>query len=191
MTQRQTAALICKGFGIYAFVTSLNTLPSGILMLLSEAYNRRMMQAPSLPPIFAIANLLPPVLLFLAGLVLWTNAEQIARAMAPADDKQASTSPAGPQAQIVVFSALGLWTLLQVAPRFGQILVKLFIFSRQDMMMRNDYTGMTGADIIPLFIQFGLGCWLLFGAAGLVRSLGSFRMIRQDEPGPPPVHLSK
>jgi hypothetical protein len=193
MTQRQTAVLICKGFGTYAFITSLNFLPSGILMLLGEVFKRRMGQVSSLSPLFALANLLPPILLLVGGLVLWTNANQIARAMAPADDEQASTSlaGAGSQAQVVVFSALGLWTLLQVAPRFGQILVKLFIFSRQDMMMRNDYTGMTANDIVPLLIQFGLGCWLLFGAAGLVRSLGSFRTVERDERGGSSGDLSK
>ena len=182
MTKREIAALICKVLGIYVFIGALNSLPLLFLPALTSMANASS-GATSIENTArwaSVINALPVILNILAGLFLWLGADNLARRMAKDTDTVAQPV-IGQEAQIVAFSALGLFTLLQVIPRVGQIATNLYILSQQDAMIRREFKDLTAPNIVGVVIQLSLGLWLLFGASGLVKLLQSFRTVGMDK----------
>jgi hypothetical protein len=176
MTQREIAALICKSLGIYAFINALNGLPSLLLPLLGNLANAQA-GGPSMPIAVRLGmfiNALPFMLMLFAGVVLWVGAESIAALMVKNSDETTVPIVTGKEAQIVVFSALGLWTLVQAVPRVAQAFLKIMQFATQDMLARTDAAGMSAPEIGALLVQVGLGVGLLLGARSLAGALKSF-----------------
>jgi hypothetical protein len=182
MTKREIAALICKVLGIYAFIGALNSLPFVFMPAVTSMVNASSGATPtdSATRLGAIINALPVVLHILAGLFLWLGADNLARRMVKDADTVAQ-SVIGQEVQIVAFSSLGLFTLLQAVPRVGQIVTNFYILSQQDALMRREFKGLTAPDIVGLLIQLALGLWLLFGTSGLVKMLQSFRSVGMDK----------
>jgi len=181
MTKREIAALICKALSIYVFVITLNQLPllfaSALYSMLNNSTDTPMEKVSFLASILAA---LPLTLNILAGLFLWMGADNLARRMVKNDDT--TVQPIiGQEAQTIVFSALGLFTLLQAIPRAGQMITNFYTFSRQDALMQREFTGSSTPDIAGLLIQLALGVWLLFGASGLSKLLRSFHTVGLDK----------
>lgn len=176
MTKREFAALACKVLGLYSFISALKLLPM-ILMPFSTAARAAMRW-------MLMVNALPGLLHILTGFILWFGADALAGRMIKDTGTAVSPVVVGKEAQVVAFSCLGLWSLLQVIPRIGQLVTNFFMISQQDAMLWHDYKGMTAPDIVAIVIQLALGLWLLFGAAGLTRLIGSLRNIGMDESSP-------
>lgn len=177
MTKRELAALACKVLGLYAFISALNWLPVALMPILTGGA----MGAQAARHWMLIVNALPGVLLINAALILWFGADALACWMVKEPDAPLPLVTVGTEAQVIAFSCLGLGSLLQAVPHIGQIITKLYI-SQQDALIQPDFKGMAAPDIIALLLQTLIGLWLLFGAAGLARLIGSFRHIGEDKP---------
>jgi hypothetical protein len=101
-------------------------------------------------------------------------ADSIAALMVKPGDETVTSAVRGQEAQIVVFSALGLWTLVQAVPRVAQVFLKLVQFATQDMLARTDASGMSAPEIGALLVQVALGVGLMLGARLLAGALKSF-----------------
>lgn len=129
----------------------------------------------------SLVNALPVVLNILAGLFLWFDADTLARCMVKDADRTIQPLVVGQEAQMVAFSAPGLFTLLQVIPHIGRMAANFYVISHQDALMRRDFTGLAAPDVVGVVIQLSLGLWLLLGASGLVKLLQSFRTVGMDK----------
>ena len=183
MTKHEFAALACKVLGIYTLVNALGLLPS----ILGNALNSLASSSTGLNPALAtvertaaVAYILPLAFDIMAGLLLWRRADFLAARMIRDTDAAPSQIAIGAGAETVAFSFLGLFTLLQAIPRLGLIVFNLILMSRQGPLLHRDYKGMAAPDVVVLVIQLCLGCWLLLGAAGLARLLGSLRHAGAD-----------
>lgn len=183
MTKREIAALICKVLSLTLFVGALNS----VTFLLVPFFTS--MTSPGLSGndiermarLGSIVNALPFFLNLLAAGVLWFQADKLAALMVKGDDAPLSPLVVGPEAQVLAFSSLGLFSLLQAIPRIGQIVVSLYILRQQDSLTHREFSGLTGPEVASVLIQLGLGFWLLLGASGLARWVQSLRRVGVDK----------
>ena len=178
MTKHEVAALLCKVLGIYALLSALNALP----LLFAPALFALSNSSASATPATSVARLswlisaLPVLLDIGAALFLWLSADNLARAMVK--NGESSAEPIiSRDVQTLVFSALGVFTLLQAIPRAGQIATTLYLVSQQDVLLRREFKGASAPDIVALLLQLALGLWLVFGAAGLAKGLQKLRTV--------------
>jgi hypothetical protein len=186
MTKREIAALICKALGIYIFVNTLNLLPLLFIPAINSMANASSgaTSTENMARLASVISALPVVLNILASLFLWLGADNLAEHMVKDTGQETDTvaQPViGQEAQIVAFSALGLFTLLQVIPRVGQIATNIYILWHQNAMFARGFNSLTAPNIIGVLIQLVLGLWLLLGASGLVKLLQSFRTVGMDK----------
>jgi hypothetical protein len=182
MTKREVAALACRLLGIYAFLNSLNALPVVFLPFITEYSDATAAGGLGSMARFwlFILNALPAALHIIAGLYLWLNADSLAGYLVSGDTDEQQMA-IGQEAQVIAFSVLGLFTLLQVIPRIGQIITNLVVIGQQDPLMQRDFRGTTAPDIVSIIIQLALGLWLLFGSPGLVQWLRPMRTRDMDQ----------
>lgn len=177
MTKREIAALICKAFGIYCFIGALHAAqPVAVLGFgfVSRASQGRVVAVES------AWILLPLILNLLAGSILWRNAEKIAGRMVAGDDTSPQTSATGKELQVVAFSALGLYTLLQVIPQIAELAMRYATQSQEEAEVLNHMRGYTSSELASTVVQMALGIWLLLGAASLAQLVQSFRTVGMD-----------
>lgn len=183
MTPRGIAALICKALGLYAFLNTLNLLPHLFAPAIYSASTASAGGNGALAHYLAMANALPVLLCPLAGCVLWFGANRLARRMVQDPAASAQSLASSRDLETIAYSALGLFTLLQMLPRLAQMATNLYIISRQDPLVRPDYRNLTAPDIASVAVHLALGLWLMFGAAGLVKLLQPLRSLGVDRPG--------
>lgn len=182
MTKREIAVLICKVLGIYAFINAVNSLPLILMPFIISVANgfEGTSRMEGVARWASVVNAVPLLLNVVAGVLLWSCANGLARRMVQ-DEKVETPIVIGSEIQIVAFSILGLFTLLQALPRIGQLVINLYNLSRQDALMRQNFQGTTASEVVTLVIQLALGSWLLLGSSGLVRLLQSFRSVGLDK----------
>lgn len=131
-----------------------------------------------------ILTALPSTLLFASGIILWLYAGKLANYLVP--DKEPDKDPPSGDPQIRVediqaaaFSLVGLFILVDAAPKLIQILLNIILFSKLQHAIPSEWVNITTITrIAELVIQLVLGFWLFFGSRGIV---GLLRRLRETD----------
>ncbi|MHC4990002.1 MAG: hypothetical protein ACYTGC_03385 [Planctomycetota bacterium] len=185
MSPRQIATLSCKVLAVYTMIRALTALPQ-IQWALGS-----LLQQPtfSMYQIAMLAALASPLVLGAVGILLWREAGVVAAWMVRYDiqdhpeEREPQAAPlTADMLQTIAFSVLGLWLLTDAIPRLASWWGDA-IFNRSAGRPPGPANLRAAFTLLELLLRIGMGFWLLFGAAGIVRLLRRLKNIGlADEP---------
>ncbi|MEW6276602.1 MAG: hypothetical protein AB1556_16015 [Bacillota bacterium] len=175
MTSKDIARLSCKLFSIYTLINAIKSLNYFVVLPLQGKSGTGMIATT------LILTALPSTLLFASGIILWLYAGKLANYLVP--DKMPDKDPPSGGSQIrvediqaVAFSVVGIFILVDAAPKLIQIVFNIILLSKLQHAIPGDWVNFTTITrIVELVIQLILGFWLFFGSRGIVGLLKRLR----------------
>jgi len=185
MTKREVGILACRLLALYAWIQSLHYVPAvlDLSQLFYDPWSRQQYVLLEL-----IASAVPFVLLLGLAIFVWRRAGLISAWIFAHDIQDHQLEPeSNPHAvqlediQVVAFSTVGLWLLLDVMPQAAAYSVQL-IYAYQLSDFDLGYNLALLAKTIEVLLRVAAGFWLLFGARGLVNLLRKLRTAGVEKP---------
>ncbi len=172
MNTHDASVLASRILGIYALIQSISYLPALGTQIGFSAGVR-----PGANLDFAYAfTILYFVLAFGLGLFLLLAAERVAVLLFKSDsDETEGDAVRKEDVQLIGFSVIGVFILVQVLPRMIRLIL-LLVMAGDATRYRPVDLQQTLLDLGVDLVQFGLGVWLLLGGKGLV---GAIRRLRE------------
>ena len=185
MTPREIANLCCRVLAVYALLQGIGLLPRSAALIWPFIQSRVSMNEAVLAALMGAAE---PVLWLSAGAFLWRWSGLVAAWMVGTNlqdhRNEAESLPRKATAEtvhLIAFSTVGLWLLVEVAPRFLGYLAQLITIRLQE----GHWSSIDGAAWIGTFIEeslrLAIGLYLLFGASGLLRIVRSAKNFGLEE----------
>ncbi len=172
MNSRTLATIACKALALYGILISLNYLVYFVSSLMSlgspSGYDNKSELVFS-----AIAETVPYLLQLAFVVLLWNNAEPIARKMVPDSPDQGPSQFTLDQIYIVSFTIIGIFILIETLPVFFYQLANLWATRKLDFrreQLAERYIGL----IVP-GIKIILALMLLFGNKSIIKTITRFR----------------
>lgn len=180
MTQRQVARLACKLLAIYAVIMALDELRWTTANLFAAISAFR--YAGSIDAITYLGPFLVPLIQFVFALWLWKRAGVVAAWICGHDLQDDMDEPDAVPVradidawQGVAISSMGVWVMITVIPRIVTQAMNFTIEWLLGGVGARRAAGAVSWEIWIWLTQFGIGLWLIFGCAGIVKGLRRFR----------------
>jgi hypothetical protein len=160
VTKREIANLSFKVLSLYAVIKAIDKLSS----LISYMYQYSHTDLGVLDYMIFTA---PVILLLLCGGILWFIAPLLASSISKSTVSEDNSNASLLSIQMVAFSVIGLYMLVDSLPALVQATIWYFIVTGKRYQF--------AVDIIGSLVKIGLSLWLLFGSRGLINFINSMR----------------
>ena len=173
MTKKDLAILACRIFALYAFLLFLLRVEDTIgvswgLIVDGPEVNTE-------ARILALAFLTSSVLVMVLAALIWQKAEWLAKQIFPGEEPEGmKINVTMSEVQIVVFSVVGLVTIVHSLPQIGSLIVQYKLRTSQILTGQFPSYAFWQQGTVAA-VEFMIGVGLLFGARGLSGLLRSLR----------------
>jgi hypothetical protein len=167
LLKRDVAIISFKALSIYAFVQAIDNFAHEFRYLFITDVN-------VVFHLLLIQVLTPPLLLIIAGALLWFFASSLASSVCNRMELNDKPNIVVEDIQVIVFASIGLFLIANSFPNLVQGVIMHFgivayaLDSKREVVFRN-------REIVGSLLKIGLGLWLLFGAHGIVNFVRSMR----------------
>ncbi|HRS88497.1 MAG TPA: hypothetical protein P5294_01830 [Smithellaceae bacterium] len=166
LTKKELSLVLFRSLSAYSMIEALNNLSFHFPQIAGVSDTKMYMAA-------FIQTLMPSLLLFIAGIVLWIISPAIARYFDKnnyKDDIKSHSYDYEP----MIYSALGIFIFVNALAELSKTLV--FFYGLESSSMSYELkVGVKNSSVISSLIQIAFGLWLVFGSGKISKFLKSLR----------------
>ena len=175
MNKLEWTELSLKIFSLFLLFNFFSAIPNTInILLLAEDSTGKWILPGTFGGLFT---------LLILAIILWWLSPSLSRIIWKASVSSKSLSnPTIDEIQIALFSAIGLYILIDSLPHFAQFFI-LINREASPFQAQKELSLKVKGELITLGFKFILGLWLLFSSKGLVNLIRKVRNLGIENPG--------